>query len=105
MTSENYQVTGPMNLTSELRSGNVGRFRLKYFEFSGADYYVVEKGTIQPESSPLVRIVSACSIGHLFNSMRCDCRIQLDLALEKIEENGLGLLIYAFNHEGRGVGS
>jgi GTP cyclohydrolase II len=52
---------------------------------------------------PLVRIHSQCLTGDVFHSLRCDCRAQLELALERIGEEGRGYLIYE-HQEGRGIG-
>jgi GTP cyclohydrolase II len=52
---------------------------------------------------PLVRIHSQCLTGDVFHSLRCDCRLQLELALSKIVEAGAGILIYE-QQEGRGIG-
>ena len=52
---------------------------------------------------PLVRIHSQCLTGDVFGSNRCDCRAQLEMALEKISELGRGILIYE-QQEGRGIG-
>jgi GTP cyclohydrolase II len=52
---------------------------------------------------PLVRIHSQCLTGDVFHSLRCDCRLQLELALGKIVEEGAGILLYE-QQEGRGIG-
>lgn len=52
---------------------------------------------------PLVRIHSQCLTGDVFHSLRCDCRSQLELALDQIVKEGRGLLIYE-HQEGRGIG-
>ena len=52
---------------------------------------------------PLVRIHSQCLTGDVFGSLRCDCRLQLELALGKIVEQGAGILLYE-QQEGRGIG-
>ncbi len=52
---------------------------------------------------PLVRIHSQCLTGDVFHSLRCDCRLQLELALRKIAAEGAGILIYE-QQEGRGIG-
>ena len=52
---------------------------------------------------PLVRIHSQCLTGDVFGSLRCDCRQQLELALQMIAESGSGILIYE-EQEGRGIG-
>jgi len=52
---------------------------------------------------PLVRIHSQCLTGDVFGSLRCDCRLQLELALSRIAEEGAGILLYE-QQEGRGIG-
>ena len=52
---------------------------------------------------PLVRIHSQCLTGDVFGSLRCDCRLQLELALEQIAAEGAGILLYE-QQEGRGIG-
>ena len=52
---------------------------------------------------PLVRIHSQCLTGDVFGSLRCDCRLQLELALGKIAEEDAGILLYE-QQEGRGIG-
>jgi GTP cyclohydrolase II len=53
--------------------------------------------------APLVRIHSQCLTGDVFGSLRCDCRLQLELALRKISAEGAGILLYE-QQEGRGIG-
>jgi GTP cyclohydrolase II len=60
-------------------------------------------GDIHLSEPPLVRIHSQCLTGDVFGSHRCDCRAQLEMALEKIAELGRGILIYE-DQEGRGIG-
>jgi GTP cyclohydrolase II len=52
---------------------------------------------------PVVRIHSQCLTGDVFGSLRCDCRLQLELALQTIAEAGAGVLLYE-QQEGRGIG-
>jgi GTP cyclohydrolase II len=52
---------------------------------------------------PIVRIHSQCLTGDVFGSLRCDCRLQLELALSKIAQEGAGILLYE-QQEGRGIG-
>jgi GTP cyclohydrolase II len=52
---------------------------------------------------PLVRIHSQCLTGDVFGSLRCDCRLQLELALKTIAAEGAGILLYE-QQEGRGIG-
>ncbi|MGA2350924.1 MAG: GTP cyclohydrolase II [Terracidiphilus sp.] len=52
---------------------------------------------------PVVRIHSQCLTGDVFGSLRCDCRLQLELAMRRISEEGAGILLYE-EQEGRGIG-
>ncbi len=52
---------------------------------------------------PIIRVHSQCLTGDVFHSLRCDCRLQLELALKTITEAGSGILLYE-QQEGRGIG-
>ncbi len=70
----------------------------------GAHHLALVKGTISPRKGTLVRVHSECLTGDIFGSMRCDCGNQLHAALEQIENEGTGVLLYMRQHEGRGIG-
>jgi len=85
-----------------------GHFRIYGFEGRQDDRLeeavVLKMGDLANGSvAPLVRIHSQCLTGDVFHSLRCDCRAQLELALQMISEEGRGLLIYE-HQEGRGIG-
>ena len=80
-----------------------GHFRIHGFERGGEEAVVLAMGDLSTSDPPLVRIHSQCLTGDVFHSLRCDCRAQLELALEAIAAEGRGLLIY-LNQEGRGIG-
>ena len=86
-----------------------GLFRIFGFEGSKPgpeleEAVALKFGNVSPEAGPpLVRIHSQCLTGDVFHSLRCDCRAQLELALDQIVAEGRGLLIYE-NQEGRGIG-
>jgi 3,4-dihydroxy 2-butanone 4-phosphate synthase/GTP cyclohydrolase II len=63
-------------------------------------------GALQPagDQSVLVRVHSECLTGDVFGSLRCDCGLQLDLALSRIAGENRGVLVYLRGHEGRGIG-
>ena len=63
----------------------------------------LKMGDLGGAEPPLVRIHSQCLTGDVFHSLRCDCRAQLEIALESIAAEGRGLLIYE-HQEGRGIG-
>jgi GTP cyclohydrolase II len=83
-----------------------GQFRIYGFEGrqDGAveEAVVLVRGKLEGDP-PLVRIHSQCLTGDVFHSLRCDCRAQLELALERIAGEDRGLLIYE-HQEGRGIG-
>jgi GTP cyclohydrolase II len=84
-----------------------GQFRIYGFEWKSAaaaeEAVVLARGSLTGDPPPLVRIHSQCLTGDVFHSLRCDCRAQLELALERIADEDRGLLIYE-HQEGRGIG-
>jgi len=84
-----------------------GPFRIYGFEaLSGGrleEAAVLRMGELTGGAAPLVRIHSQCLTGDVFHSLRCDCRAQLEIALESIAQEGRGLVIYELQ-EGRGIG-
>ena len=107
--------SAPIRITATKRAEadfptKFGHFRILGFEGSELD-----PETCKPEAAvavvmgdihsraPLVRIHSQCLTGDVFHSLRCDCRQQLELALEMIAETGAGILLYE-QKEGRGIG-
>ena len=61
------------------------------------------KGEIEPEDEVLVRVHSQCLTGDVFGSRRCDCEEQLHTAMEMVEKEGKGVIVY-MRQEGRGIG-
>lgn len=82
-----------------------GHFRLIPFrqKSNGLEHLAIIKGDIQPDEPVLVRVHSSCMTGDIFSSMRCDCGEQLHKAMEMIEREGKGAVVY-LNQEGRGIG-
>jgi 3,4-dihydroxy 2-butanone 4-phosphate synthase/GTP cyclohydrolase II len=62
------------------------------------------KGDVRGKKDVLVRVHSECLTGDVFHSLRCDCGVQLRKALQMIEEEGVGVLLYIVGQEGRGIG-
>jgi 3,4-dihydroxy 2-butanone 4-phosphate synthase/GTP cyclohydrolase II len=62
------------------------------------------RGAVQGRDDVLVRVHSECLTGDVFGSLRCDCGVQLDHAMQRIAEENLGVLVYLRGHEGRGIG-
>jgi len=82
-----------------------GNFTLRLFEdrVHGDHHVALVKGEFSNEDEVLVRVHSQCLTGDIFGSLRCDCGQQLNSALDQIEKEGRGLLIY-LRQEGRGIG-
>ncbi len=70
---------------------------------NGLEHVALIKGTWEPDEPILVRVHSSCVTGDIFGSYKCDCGDQLHKALEMIEKEGKGVLVY-MNQEGRGIG-
>jgi GTP cyclohydrolase II len=84
-----------------------GFFRIHGFEGVSGDRVeeavALEMGNLGGGDPPLVRVHSQCLTGDVFHSLRCDCHAQLEMALQRIAQEGRGLLIYE-RQEGRGIG-
>jgi GTP cyclohydrolase II len=82
-----------------------GEFGLRAFELPSGDVYVtLVRGEIGDGRSVLTRLHSECLTGDALGSLRCDCGTQLRLAAREIAAEGRGVLVYATDHEGRGIG-
>src|SRR3954452_5747965 len=71
---------------------------------SGHVYLALVHGDVSGEAHVLTRVHSECLTGDAFGSLRCDCGIQLNVALRAIAAEDRGVLVYATGHEARGVG-
>ena len=82
-----------------------GEFRAIAFANDIDDYehLALVKGEIDPEKEILVRVHSQCVTGDVFGSYRCDCGSQLEKAMEMVQKEGLGVILY-MQQEGRGIG-
>ncbi len=82
-----------------------GDFELIAFEQkdTGQEHLVLKKGNWDADEAVLVRVHSSCVTGDIFHSLRCDCGDQLQKAMELINAEGKGVIIY-INQEGRGIG-
>lgn len=82
-----------------------GDFQITIYQntVDGKEHVAMTKGTFTSDEAVLVRVHSECLTGDLFGSLRCDCGPQLHAALEAIEKEGKGVLLY-MRQEGRGIG-
>ena len=82
-----------------------GDFRMRAYQEinTGQDHLVIYKGEWDKNEPVLTRVHSSCMTGDIFGSCRCDCGPQLHKAMEMIEKEGKGLIVY-MNQEGRGIG-
>jgi 3,4-dihydroxy 2-butanone 4-phosphate synthase/GTP cyclohydrolase II len=67
------------------------------------EHVALVKGEISAETPTLVRVHSECLTGDVFGSLRCDCHDQLVAAMQKVEKEGFGVVLY-MRQEGRGIG-
>lgn len=82
-----------------------GDFELVAFRqsSSGEQHLALLKGEWTPQEPVLVRVHSSCFTGDILHSLRCDCGEQLEAAMEMVQAEGKGLILY-MNQEGRGIG-
>ena len=83
----------------------LGDFKLHGFQVKNTnqEHLALVKGTWEADEPILVRVHSSCITGDVFGSCRCDCGPQLEKAMELIEKEGKGVIVY-MNQEGRGIG-
>lgn len=83
-----------------------GHFQIVVFEdiIHHENHIALIKGEIDKNVPLLVRAHSQCLTGDTFSSCRCDCGEQLHRAMDMIEKEGRGVILYILNHEGRGIG-
>lgn len=82
--------------------GNFELFAYKQ-KATNMDHLALVKGTWDKDEEILVRVHSSCITGDIFGSCRCDCGEQLQKAMQLIQEEGKGVIVY-MNQEGRGIG-
>jgi len=82
-----------------------GTFKMAAYKqtTTGQEHLAIYKGSWKKDEPVLTRVHSSCVTGDIFGSCRCDCGPQLHKALEMIEKEGKGVLVY-MNQEGRGIG-
>jgi 3,4-dihydroxy 2-butanone 4-phosphate synthase/GTP cyclohydrolase II len=82
-----------------------GEFRAIAFvnDIDSYEHLALVKGEIRPDKEVLVRVHSQCLTGDVFGSFRCDCGAQLEKAMETVQAEGLGVILY-LQQEGRGIG-
>ncbi len=82
-----------------------GHFKIIPFrqKSNGLEHVALVKGTWEENEPVLVRVHSSCATGDIFGSKRCECGEQLHLAMQAVEKEGKGAVIY-LNQEGRGIG-
>lgn len=82
-----------------------GPFKIVGFRSTTSDeeFVALVKGKIDPAKATLVRIHSQCLTGDVFHSLKCDCGPQLKRAMEMVQAEGSGIIVYQ-QQEGRGIG-
>ena len=105
---ETDRATAGLTVTKEAEANlptEFGTFRIIGFRSATSDeeFVALVKGNFDPERPTLVRIHSQCLTGDVFHSLKCDCGPQLERAMEMIEAEGSGIIVYQ-QQEGRGIG-
>ena len=112
LANESVPKEGPAGDTGLVERGETvflptqdGEFELTPFRdlTTGLEHIVLSKGEWQPEEPILCRVHSSCMTGDIFGSRRCECGEQLHKAMQMIEAEGRGIIVY-MNQEGRGIG-
>ncbi|RMH38777.1 MAG: GTP cyclohydrolase II [Deltaproteobacteria bacterium] len=80
-----------------------GPFRLVVYRAGGDEHVAMVRGDVFGADRVLVRVHSECLTGETLGSLRCDCRAQLETALDRIAGEEQGILVY-MRQEGRGIG-
>jgi 3,4-dihydroxy 2-butanone 4-phosphate synthase/GTP cyclohydrolase II len=82
-----------------------GNFKMASFldKSNGNQHLAIMKGTWKKDEAILTRVHSSCFTGDILGSLRCDCGDQLACALQLVEKEGKGIILY-MNQEGRGIG-
>jgi 3,4-dihydroxy 2-butanone 4-phosphate synthase/GTP cyclohydrolase II len=82
-----------------------GEFKIMAFlnDLDQYEHLALVKGEVDGERETLVRVHSQCTTGDVFGSFRCDCGTQLQRAMEMVQEEGEGVILY-MQQEGRGIG-
>jgi 3,4-dihydroxy 2-butanone 4-phosphate synthase / GTP cyclohydrolase II len=100
--ADDYSYTDGVKWYQSPFNSQFGRFTVTAFEFpDGKEHMAVAKGQVDAADEPMVRVQSACLTGTAFLAHLCDCRQQLHLALERVQESEAGLVLY-LAQEGRG---
>ena len=96
-----------------VRRVSEARIPTKYGDFTAhvfasllddTEHLAFVRGEVAGQDDVLVRVHSECLTGDVFGSLRCDCGVQLDRALERVAQEGKGVVVYLRGHEGRGIG-
>lgn len=101
---DDYQISVEKVAIAKLPT-EIGDFRIAGYRSlnSNEEFVVLIKGEMQKDVPTLVRIHSQCLTGDVFGSLKCDCGPQLEKAMELIEADGRGAIVYQ-QQEGRGIG-
>lgn len=107
-STETDRATGGLTVTLEADANlptEYGTFRIMGFRSTTSDeeFVALVKGEIDPNEPTLVRIHSQCLTGDVFHSLKCDCGPQLQRAMQLVQDEGSGVIVYQ-QQEGRGIG-
>jgi len=95
-----------IKISSSILPTEYGEFRIHIFRDNNTniEHVALTKGDIENGINLLTRVHSECLTGDVFSSSRCDCGEQLIQSLIRINQAGVGIVVYLRDHEGRGIG-
>lgn len=95
---------GPITLPLRVSKKGIVKFKLYLVCNEEQHYHVLLYGDVSSNEPVLMRIESACTYAHLYGSSLCDCKEQLEQSIFLIANEGRGVLVYALDQHGRGIG-
>src|SRR3989338_2695675 len=98
-----YQVVKTYQLPLRIRNGTISSFDITYFEFPQGRYHAISKGVLRGGENVPVRINSECMWGR-FGSVQCDCHEQYEESKKIIDDENLGMVVFAHDQIGKSVG-
>ena len=97
-----HAIDGPFYAQTRLPT-EFGEFDVRVYRDEGREHLLISTGNIEGARDLPIRVHSECLTGEVLGSLKCDCKPQLELALQRISEFGCGAVLY-LRQEGRGIG-
>ena len=102
LTVTEHAIDGPFYAQTRLPT-EFGEFDVRVYRDEGREHLLISTGNVEGAQDLPIRVHSECLTGEVLGSLKCDCKPQLELALQRIAEFGCGAVLY-LRQEGRGIG-